>query len=390
MATQVDSSDSLQAAAMESQPSTSPTGTTLLHPEIHGKIASLLPGFLLLIGTVVVVLLVLLGIALFTNLAGNERLPAAGLVLVCFGVTMGLLSLMFGVAMTWLGIVSAYSIRAGARGGQQVSASLALASSSPGLFFALLGTALIGISIYRDVGYKSTSERSESSADQASRVNLHPAPAGRPTLPPLESDSGEASVTDAPSPSSMMAATSPTTNIAGDPPVVIIRESNSFGWGSAPAPTNASPYFGDKTMMAPDFRQIINWDAVEDSHDLQLGLYTFTPFTGESSSLIYILYHSKIIGDKVFYFDPVHCQFTAVYDFATRKHTTLNVPNNFRSPADVEKTLMREPIPKSSEQMPPLPVPYENERMLIPVLPNRGIEVAPAPPAPAAPAAPPA
>jgi len=367
-----------QASSASTQPQPQgedgqPQSPTLFIKEVHSDIAGLLPGYLLLVGVIVVGLLILLGIALFSNLAGDLRLPAASLVIVCFGVTMGLLALVFGVAMTWLGIVSAYSVKAGVGGGQQVTASLALASSSPGLFFALIGTALIGACIYRDVGFKTSTERSE-------------VPNGRDKV------SQNSAATDDKKKDTQPAPPSTTATVEPRPPelpsVVIVKEVSSFAYGGAPAPTMGTPSMADKEMVAPDFRQSVDWRSVDDVSGIHIGLYSFRPYREPGSGLVSLLYHDPTVGDKVFYFDPAHCQFTAVYDVSKRKYIALGVPNQFRSPKDVEKSLSTTPTLTAFDQMPPLPKPYEHERMLIPVLPD--LEIVPAPPsdAPAAPAAP--
>lgn len=67
------------------------------------------------------------------------------------GILLGFIAVLFGIMMTWLGIASAFSLQGST--GSQNSATIALAGSSPGMFFALLGTVVTLLAIYKDVHY---------------------------------------------------------------------------------------------------------------------------------------------------------------------------------------------------------------------------------------------
>lgn len=67
------------------------------------------------------------------------------------GILLGFIAMLFGIMMTWLGIASAFSLQGSA--GSHNPATIALAGSSPGMFFALLGTVVTLLAIHKDVHY---------------------------------------------------------------------------------------------------------------------------------------------------------------------------------------------------------------------------------------------
>jgi hypothetical protein len=123
---------------------------------------------------------VLMWIVVSTNLVSAEPVEKMALVAslqVGLGIFIGFVSLFFGFMMAWVGIEAAFTIQASA--GAESKPSLSLQSASPGLLFALFGTILIGLSLYKNIGYEVTEPALVSTTHDDSRI----AP-GLPPIPP--------------------------------------------------------------------------------------------------------------------------------------------------------------------------------------------------------------
>lgn len=84
-----------------------------------------------------------------------EKMALVASMQVSIGIFIGFVSLFLGFMMAWIGIEAAFAFQADADGGGPKTA-LSLQSASPGLLFALLGAALIIISLHKDIGYEVT------------------------------------------------------------------------------------------------------------------------------------------------------------------------------------------------------------------------------------------
>ncbi len=100
------------------------------------------------------VMLYMQGATSAKELATLDRMALAGSMQVGLGMYLGFICMYFGLMMTWLGIEAAYSVKLNAEVPQGTKADFALKSASPGLFFALLGATLIGVSLYKHIIYE--------------------------------------------------------------------------------------------------------------------------------------------------------------------------------------------------------------------------------------------
>lgn len=84
-----------------------------------------------------------------------DRMAVAASLQVGLGMCLGFVICYFGIAMTWVGIEAAFRFGAGTKRDEPAGSSkLLLQSASPGLFFALLGAILIGVSLNKKLVFE--------------------------------------------------------------------------------------------------------------------------------------------------------------------------------------------------------------------------------------------
>jgi len=300
------------------------------YDKVRDKIASGLPLTLTLIGGAVAIWLLCLGLALFSPLAGTgtaDKLVLVAIMLVCFGMLLGLVVLLFGVAMTWLGVEAAFLFGLESKH-ETLPASLTFASASPGLLFATLGIGLIGFSLYKQIDYTQGEITREGTPPK------HPSPS-------LDQKAIE--------------------DIIKFVAVNLVQKEQ-----------HKETQVASDQSVASQPRQSYKWQRVTLRQSLYLGELRYRVSTGDTRLML--VYWLDYKPDYYYYVDPRDMRFWGTFNVADKAFYSVNEP--FESFAQLETfdgstSLVKHDTP------PTLPDAVESERLQPPVVAPTGASILP-------------